>query len=234
MEKALQNRVGYFFVTILIITTLGFYPTYLSKFPTFEGFTNVHHVHGFLGILWIVMLITQAFLIRNKKYALHRLIGKASYVVMPLLLISFFLVARAGYFRNSKTMTEANALAELTLGLPDILSMGLLFTLAMAYRNRTAWHLRFMTGTGLMIIGPGLGRFLIVFCGLPFTIAIPLLVLLTTGVALVWMIMDIRQKKSAIPMGVFVVLGICTFLIGANNHSVWWQSFAGWVVANLF
>jgi hypothetical protein len=234
MEKALQNRVGYFFVAILIITTLGFYPTYLSKFPTFEGLTNVHHFHGFIALTWILMLIAQAFLIRYKKYALHRLIGKAGYVVMPLLLISFFLVARTGYFRNSRTMPEADALAELTLGLPDILSMAILFTLAMAYRHRPAWHMRFMTGTGLMIIGPGLGRFLIVFCGVPFTVAVPLMVLLTSGVALVWMIADIRHKKSVFPMGVFVVLGVCTFLIGSNNHSDWWQSFARWVVANLF
>ncbi|TAE23676.1 MAG: hypothetical protein EAZ91_21765 [Cytophagales bacterium] len=234
MEKALQNRVGYYFVFVLIITTLGFYPTYLSKFPTFEGLTNVHHFHGFIALVWILMLIAQAFLIRYKKYALHRLIGKAGYVVMPLLLISLFLVARAGYERNSKTMTKPDALAELSNGIPDILFMGILFVLAMAYRHRPAWHMRFMTSTGLAIVGPGLGRFLIVFCGLPFTIALPLMGLSTTGVALVWMILDIRQKKSAFPMGVFVAMGIGIVLIGANNHSDWWQSFASWIVANLF
>lgn len=234
MEKALQNRVGYFFVAILIITTLGFYPTYLSKFPTFEGLTNAHHFHGFIALVWIGMLITQAFLIRYKKYTLHRLIGKAGYVVMPLLLFSLFLVAQAGYERNIKNMSQADAFAGLSNGPPDLLFMGILFTLAMVYRHRPAWHMRFMTSTGLAIIGPGLGRFLIVFCGLPFQFAIPLLVLSTTGAALVWMIVDIRQKKSAFPMGVFVAMGIGIFLVGANSHSAWWQTVAGWIVTNLF
>ena len=234
MEKSLQNRVGYFFVGILIITTLGFYPTYLSKFPAFEGLTTAHHFHGFVASLWIVMLITQSFLIRAKQYPLHRLIGKASYVVMPLLLISLFLVTRAGYYRNIRVISEADTLAGLTSGLPDILFLGTLFTLGMVYRKRPAWHLRFLSSTGLMILGPGLGRFLIVFCGLPFMIAIPLLIGLTTGVALIWMILDIRQKKSAIPMAVFVGIGILAFVIGANNHSVWWQGFAGWVATHWF
>ncbi len=234
MEKALQNRVGYFFIAILIITTLGFYPTYLVKFPTFKGLTSAHHVHGFLGILWIGMLITQAFLIRAKKYALHRFIGKTSYVVMPLLLFSLFLVARAGYYRNIRVMSETETLAGMTNGIPDILFLGTLFTLAMVYRKKKAWHLRFMTSTGLMILGPGLGRFLIVFCGLPIPIAIPFIVLMTTGVALTWMIVDIRNKKSAFPMGVFVAIGFAAFGIGASNHSAWWQGFARWFAAVFF
>jgi len=230
MEKALQNRVGYFFVGILIITILGFYRTYLVKFPTFEGLTTAHHFHGFVASLWIVMLISQAFLIRAKRYAAHRLVGKASWVVMPLLLVSLFLVARAGYQRNSMTMPRPDALAGLTNGIPDILFLGTLFMLAMIYRKRPAWHLRFMTSTGLMMLGPGLGRFLIVFCGLPFLIAIPLIVSLTTGVSIVWLIMDIRQKKSVVPMAVFVGIGIVAFFIGASNHSGWWQGLAGQLV----
>ncbi|MCF2502024.1 hypothetical protein L0663_01425 [Dyadobacter sp. CY107] len=234
MEKSLQNRVLYLFVGIFIITTLGFYPTYLSKFPSFEGLTTAHHFHAFIATLWIIMLITQSFLIRAKQYTLHRLIGKSSYVVMPLLLFSLFLVSRAGYYRNIKVISEADTLAALTNGLPDILFLGTLFTLGMVYRKNPSWHLRFLTSTGLMILGPGLGRFLIVFCGLPFMIAIPVLTFLTTGVALIWMILDIRQKKSAIPMAVFVGMGILAFVIGASNRSAWWQGFAGWVAAHWF
>jgi hypothetical protein len=42
------------------------------------------------------MLITQPILIRKKKLVLHKLIGKASYAVMPLLLISVLLILNAG------------------------------------------------------------------------------------------------------------------------------------------
>ncbi len=234
MEKALQNRIVYLFVGILLITFLGFYPTYLSKFPTFPGFGNAHHFHGFVALLWLLLLIVQPFLIRTKRYSLHRQLGKVGYVLMPLVMLSLFGVARAGYLRNIQTMPEADALAGLTNGLPDILFLGTLFTLAMVYRKNTPYHLRFMASTGLMMLGPGLGRFLIVFCGLPFPIAIPLIILLTTGVALVWLIMDVRQKKSAVPMGVFVGIGVLAFIIGASNHSAWWQATARAVATTFF
>lgn len=170
----------------------------------------------------------------DKQYALHRLIGKVAYVVMPLLLISLFLVARAGYYRNIKVMSEGDTLAGLTNGLPDILFLDILFTLGMIYHKRPAWQLQFLTSMGLMILGPGLGRFLIIFCGLPFVVAIPLLVGLTKGVALVWMVIDIWYKKSAFPMSVFVSMGILALVVAISNHSAWWQGFAGWVAAHWF
>ncbi len=234
MEKALQNRIGYLFIAILLICILGFYPTYISKFPEFKDFTSAHHFHGLMALLWILMLIVQPFLIQAKKYSLHRQIGKFSYILMPLLIISLFFVSKAGYVRNIKTVPEADALAGLTNGIPDMLNFAILYTLAMVYRKNTAYHLRFMASTGIMMIGPGLGRFLIVTFGIPFPIVILSIILLTTGVGLAWMIVDIRNKKSAFPMGVFVGIGVFTTLININGHSAWWQGFAKWMVEHLF
>ena len=234
MEKLLQNRIGYLFIVVLLICLLGFYPTYISKFPEFKDFTSAHHFHGLMALLWILMLIVQPFLIRAKKHQLHRQIGKFSYILMPLLIISLFLVSKAGYERSIKMMPETAALAGLTNGIPDMFSFAILYVLAMVHRKNTPYHLRFMASTGIMMIGPGLGRFLIVTFGIPFPIVILSIILLTTGVGLVWMIMDIRNKKSAIPMGVFVGIGVFTTLININGQSAWWQSFAGWLAANFF
>lgn len=234
MEKTLQNRIGYFFIGLLIITFLGFYPTYLVKFPRFEGFTSAHHFHGLMALLWILMLIVQPFLIRAKRYSLHRQVGKAAYVIMPLLMLSLFLVARAGYYRNIQVISEADTLAGLTNGIPDLVFLGILFSLGMIYRKNTAYHLRFLASTGLMMLGPGLGRLLIVATGLPVPFAIATLVLLTTGTGLVWLIVDIRQKRSPFPMGTFVGIGVIAFVLAANNHSAWWQGFAKWIATHLF
>jgi hypothetical protein len=234
MSKSLNNRLIYFSVFILIITIAGFYKTYLVKFPTFEGFTNAHHLHGALALTWILMLIVQPLLIQRKRLDWHRIVGKVSYVTMPLLILSFFFVAKAGYERNIKVMPEADALAELANGTPDIFIMSIVYALAIYFKKNTAFHLRFMSATGLMVLGPGLGRFLIVFCGLPFHLAIPLIILFSTGIGLIWLIIDIRKKYSAFPMGVFVVDGILVAFININSHSAWWQSFAKWWVATLF
>lgn len=233
MEKTLQNRIGYAFIVLLLISILGFSRTYLIKFPTFEGFTSAHHFHGLMALLWILLLIIQPFLIRAKKYELHRQVGKLGYVVMPLLIISLFFVAKATYLRNIKIMPEADALAILPNGTVEIFDFAILFILAMYYRKKTAYHLRFMASTGLMMVGPGLGR-IMVGSGLPFPVVLLTIILSTTGVALVWMIIDIRNKKSAFPMGVFVVLGLLAGFINANSHSAWWQSFAKWWVNTFF
>lgn len=233
MEKTLQSRIGYAFIALLLICMLGFYPTYISKFPEMVGFTSAHHFHGLMALLWILLLIVQPFLIRAKKYELHRQVGKLGYIVMPLLVISLFFVAKATYLRNIKLMPEVEALAILPNGTIEIFDFSILFALAMIYRKNTEYHLRFMASTGLMMVGPGLGR-MMVSTGLPFPIVLLIIILSTTGIALVWMIIDIRNKKSAFPMGMFVFLGLSAFFINANNHSTWWQSFAKWWVNTLF
>lgn len=232
-EQILQNRIGYGSVALLIVSILGFSQTYLIKFPTFEGFSTAHHFHGLMALLWILLLIVQPFLIRAKKYKLHRQIGKLGYIIMPLLVVSLFFVSKATYFKNIKIMSEKEALAILPNGTLEIFAFTLLFTLGMVHRKNTAYHLRFLASTGLMMLGPGLGR-MMVGAGLPFPIVLLFIILSTTGIALVWMILDIRNKKSAFPMGVFIVLGLFTAFINANSHAAWWQSFGKWWVGHLF
>lgn len=235
MEKKLQNNVGFFFVGVFIMSIIGFYPTYFVHFPGFEGFSWVHHFHGFIASLWICMLIAQAFLIRYKNYALHRKIGKASYFLMPLLLFSFFLVARAMYFKNIEVnhQSEADALAGLSrTGIPDIFYMTILYSLAIIYKRRTAWHLRFFTCTGLMVLGPGLGRFL--FTHLKPEVAGPILGFTFLVIPIIWMIIDLVKKRSPVPLLVFIAISLTAVFMSNSGHSAWWQAFAGWVAQNLF
>lgn len=226
METKLYNNVFYYFIFLLTMCILGFYKTYLIHFPSFEGFKSAHHFHGFIALTWIIMLISQAYLIRQKKYSLHRIIGKASYIVMPLFIISLFYVTKTTYYKvlNSQNAVEANAV--ISNGLPDMIYMTLLYVLAMVYRKNTAFHLRFMTATGLAMLGPGLGRFLIVACGLSVPVAILTMTLLLLGIGTVWMIIDIKNKKSAFPMLVYIGTCIFSILCNAGNHSDLWQSIA--------
>lgn len=234
MENTLQNRIGYLFITLLIVSFLGFYPSYIAKFPEFTGLTTAHHFHGLMSLLWIILLIVQPFLIRAKKFELHRQVGKLGYVIMPLLIISLFFVSKSTYLKNIKIMPEAEALAILPNGTIEIFVFAILFTLGMFYKKNTPYHLRFLASTALMMLGPGLGRILGNGLGLPFPIIILIIILSTTGIALAWMIWDIKNKKSAFPMGTFVVLGLLAGFINGNSHAAWWQDFARWWVNHLF
>jgi hypothetical protein len=234
MTKSLNNRLILYAIAVFIITNLGFYKTYLIHFPSFKAFATIHHLHGMLAMSWILMLVVQPIFIKFQKYEWHKWVGRVSYITMPLLLLSLFFVAREGYLRNIKTIPETEALAGLTNGIPDMFFMGTLYVLAMYHRKNTPFHIRFIAATGLMIIGPGLGRFLIVLCGFPVPIVILFMILSTTGVGIIWLIMDIRAKKSAFPMGVFVLTGVMGAFINISSHSAWWQSFAKWVVNNVY
>ena len=107
-NSSITNRLIYFFIFLLLISFTGFYKTYLVKFPNFDGFTWAHHFHGVVMLTWVLMLIAQPIFIRTKNFRLHSIVGKASYFVFPLLLLSFFLVARASYFRNINAVGHAS------------------------------------------------------------------------------------------------------------------------------
>jgi hypothetical protein len=65
-------------------------------------------------------------------------------------------------------------------------------------------------------------------------VVIVIIISLTTGTGLVWLIVDIRHKRSAFPMAVFVGIGVIAVVLGVNGHSAWWQVFAKGVVTTLF
>ncbi len=233
-NSGITNRLICFFIFLLFISFAGFYKTYLVTFPNFNGFTWAHHFHGAIMLTWILILIAQPVFIRMKNYRLHRIVGRASYFIFPFLVLSFFLVARASYFRNFKSSGEVEALAGMANGIPDMFYISLLYGLGIFYKKKTSFHLRFFACIGLMIVGPGLGRFLIVFCGLPPMAAIPAMIGVIGIVAIVWMIADIVNKRPAFPIAVFLAIIAITFIVGPNSHSAWWQSFAKWIATHLF
>lgn len=230
----ITNRLIFFFIFLLLITIAGFYKTYLVKFPNFKGFTWVHHFHGAVMLLWILMLIIQPVLIKTKRIEMHRIVGMVSYFIFPLLVFSFFLVSRASYLRNIVTVGEIEALSGMTNGIPDMFYISILYGFGLYYKKRTSYHIRFFASIGLMILGPGLGRFLIVFCGFPPMIAILSMMGCIAIVALVWMLNDRINRKSEFPMAVFLTIIAITFYVIPNSHSFWWQHFAKCIATNFF
>ena len=156
MERAYKN-VSYFFVAILAILVFGFYKSYFSKFPTFAEFTNVHHAHTLLLLLWFGMLIIQPILIYQKRLDLHRLLGKASYVLVPLIVWSMLVAMRTQYVNNLQRMPEAQNIAFLYLPASALIPFVALYSLAIVYRKKPALHMRYMIASAVALLGPGVG-----------------------------------------------------------------------------
>jgi hypothetical protein len=87
-HRSNASTAGVLIIALMLLTLAGFYPTYISKFPTFENVTKVHHFHGAMMMMWVSLLAVQPFLIAYKKYKIHRTLGQVSYVVAPIVLYS--------------------------------------------------------------------------------------------------------------------------------------------------
>ena len=233
MEKSYQN-ISYFFIGILICAFIGFHFTYTMKFPTFEGLTNAHHFHGFMLMSWFAMLIIQPFLIRAKKYELHRQIGKISYLQIPLLLYSIFLVSKVSFLKNIALMPRPAVIGNLSLDLPAIVAFGFFYIMAMVNKQNTAAHMRYMIATSLLMIGPGLGRALIIFGGIPFPIAVTTTMYVSEIVAIIFLAFDYFNGRSIKPFIVIIGVLIVCHLFWAFQMTPTWQVFGEWFVAIFF
>jgi hypothetical protein len=124
----------------------GFAPTYF-KGVTFSrlSVTTLVHLHSALMMLWVLMLIGQAWFIRTKRYAIHRWVGRSSFVIVPLIVASTLMLTIESLSRKPE-VTPLDARIEIfTWGqvLPFVLAWGL----ALWYRRRTPIHVRYMVST---------------------------------------------------------------------------------------
>jgi hypothetical protein len=167
MEKGYKN-LGYFLLLLIPIAFLGFYKSYFSQIPNFsEKITGVFHYHVGIASIWVLMLIVQPLFIINKRHDLHRLMGKASYIVFPLLILSFLFLLYKN-FTSDKPRPDTNAIG-------DIILLVLFYGLAMYNRKRSiAKHMRYMIGSATVFLDPTLGRIYILLLGIPPIIAINL------------------------------------------------------------
>ena len=149
MEKSYRN-LGYFLLLLIPLTFFGFYKTYFNQFPTFSETAFFVQLHAGIAMIWILMLIIQPLMIRNKRVDLHRKIGKASYVIFPLLILSFIpqMISLAGSDRPKN----------LFFPLSDSILLISFYTLGIYYRSKAALHMRYMVGTALIFISPTVGR----------------------------------------------------------------------------
>jgi len=150
MEKT-YRYLGYYLIVLIPLTFAGFYKTYFSQFPNFgKNIDTYVHLHAFIATIWILMLIGQPLLILNNKYALHRLVGKLSFIVFPLLVLSFIpRMIRISQGEDTKILFYP---------LSDCILLIVFYTLAIYNKKKRAKHMRFMIALAIVFLGPTIGR----------------------------------------------------------------------------
>jgi len=161
MEKT-YRYLPYFFTAFMVLVIYCFYQSYFGHFPHFQNvispignvpltITGVTHFHATMVVLWLLMLIVQPMLIIKKKLEWHRLLGKASYLVVGLMVISMFLIV------NQEQSREKN-LPVFAANLFDMPVFMVFYGLAIYYRKKPAYHARFMVMSVIPFLDPALAR----------------------------------------------------------------------------
>lgn len=225
MQKVYRNS-SIFIILIMFGVQWGFYQTYTSEFPHFKNKTITIHIHGALLMTWLVLLIVQPLLIHTGKAQLHRAIGKVSYVLGLLIIGSMFLVGKGSYWRASGVFPDQEILATMVLDIRGFLSFAIFWALAMIYRKDSSSHMRYMIATGILAIGPGVGRGLIGSFGVEFWNALTITDVIDQAIVGFLLGFDIYRKKNYKPFLVVFLVFLIGALLWQLRDSAAWQSFA--------
>ncbi|OOG74928.1 hypothetical protein [Algoriphagus sp. A40] len=216
MEKLYKNS-HYLFIAVLLMVFAGFFKTYFVKFPFFEGFTVALHFHGIMVLLWLGMLIVQPILIKRNKLAIHRKVGKLSYLIFPLMVVSMIILIRINFMRNIPV--PEGALDTNLIGIADMTFFIPCYALAMYFRKNTAYHSRLMVLSVLPFINPALGRL-----GLPGPI-------LAIAIMIGLLIYEKKHNKVylpyliALPAYIFIYVFYLVLIDSDDWKAFWWMFF---------
>jgi hypothetical protein len=154
------KNVGYFFLILLAVVIIGFFKTYFGLLPYFnEHTTTLVHFHATVLMLWVALLIIQPLLIRYKKFAIHRLIGKFTYILVPLIICSFIGMMNKQYNEEIvQTIPRSEIIEDLSLSVALLLLFITFYVLAIINKRKVSFHMRYMIATGLVLVNPALTR----------------------------------------------------------------------------
>ena len=139
------------FALIVPALLIGFWKSYfgtLGDLP--DKVTTTIHVHSLTMIVWIFMLVAQAWFIRSKQFALHRLVGRSSYVVAPVI-VWIGLVAMREFVGREPGAVSYDQARDLNLGFGQLLAFAVTWSLAVVYRKQPERHIRFMISTAFSL-----------------------------------------------------------------------------------
>ena len=150
LNKTLYHNSPYVFGIFFLFALLAFWPGYFGRL--FGDIPTHIHIHGITMTVWCLMLIGQGFLIRLKKQRIHKTVGKISYLLVPLIVISGF--NSAHYLLSRINMPPENFYSNASLMFSSLIAFGIIYGLAIKNRKQPLVHARYMVATIFPIITP--------------------------------------------------------------------------------
>ncbi len=237
INQFLNRRVFIAFIVFLLAAIIAFWPGYFGRI--FSPLDSHLHRHGIAMILWCLMLIAQATLIRKRAYTIHRWVGYGSYVLVPFIAFAAFDLVHH-LFTGAQQLIVGHFYF-LALSINSIFAFLILYGLAIYFRKNAALHARFMVVTALPLFTPitdrliyGYFQFLIPYApeigGSPI---VPFFGFLLADLILIGLIVwDWRSNKrlTAFPVALGVLL-LYHYSVMNFYQYTFWKNFCYWFMA---
>ena len=119
------------------------------------------------------MAVLQPYLIYRKKIKQHRVVGKASYFIKPLVIVSAWFMMRYSYFNFIQAELSKNRSQVITnelrtaageymrIGIVYAFWLAVFYLLAVIKRKKKVYHATYMFAATLALIGPTVDRIII-------------------------------------------------------------------------
>ncbi len=226
----MYKRAHLYFSLALLLAIIGFFPSYFSRL----GQTDVvRHFHGITALAWMLLLVAQAWLIREGNRPVHRRLGKSAFVLAPLFIASGLLVTHS-MLLGANPFQRAFGPQLAFLDLTSVIYFGIVVGLAIGHRRNIQLHARYMASTVVLVLPPAVSR--ILGMGIPgissFEAAVHVGYFLTASVVLLLIIDDRRMGRIRLPYPMLLVVLLVQqagFVLAPHCRP--WLDFCKWIGA---
>jgi hypothetical protein len=161
MQGGYRN-LGYILLLFPLIIVAGFWIPYFSQIPIFDSsITTAVHIHALLLFAWVGLVVVQPLAIRSRAFSFHRILGRASYGLMPLIVLFAIAMLHKEYLEHlAGGMTVAAARSAEYLSTIQVTLFAVFYGLAIIriQKRDVEEHMRYMICVVLVLLPAGLAR----------------------------------------------------------------------------
>ena len=231
LNARLRDSRFYLFITILTAALVfaGFARTfYLNGFFARLHLPSLFILHGVVFSSWLVVVVTQAFLVSAKKFQIHKKLGYASIAIVVAMFTLGWIMSVQAAQRGFTPPGGPPPLAFLAFQLFGLFAFVALIAAAYLLRNRPETHKRLMVGATILLLTPAVARIFLLFTTnavLPKTLAVQLALLLAC------MAYDFFTRKRVHVAYIWSTLAFFMFVLGAifGGTTSPWMAIAHWI-----
>jgi hypothetical protein len=214
-----------------LIVLIGFARTYYLKFAVDSPplASLLVHAHGIVMTMWVILFVSQVWLIRSKRARVHMNLGVAGVVLAVIVfVVGFFTAVASAKYGSNSAPPDIPPLSFLIVPIFDMLLFAIFFGAAIYYRRQLATHKRLMLLTAINFLPPAVARFpfdWVLAAGPLFFFGVPAVV------AIAFLIID-RWKTGRFNtpylVGAIVLIASYPLRIALSGTDVW-MNFARWL-----